>query len=383
MGMPRDYYEVLGIKKDATGDEIKQAYRSLAKKFHPDVSSEPKEVAEAKFKEISEAYEVLSDAEKRRAYDQYGHAGVDGQFSNGGFSWDDFTHTDDISDIFGDLFGSMFGGGRRQQSRSRNSPRTGESLRYDVEINLKDVLTGKTIEVSIPHSSSCPDCKGTGGKDGKVETCSRCKGAGQVQSVSRTPFGDMVSVSDCPGCHGSGRSFKERCPNCRGSGRLNTTTKMSINIPKGVEDGVRIRVQGGGDAGYNGGSPGDLFVVVHVVEDKMFQVDGINLWTEVVTTYPRLVLGGEEKVKTLEGETISVNIPAGTQIGGVMRISGKGIPKMNQSVRGNMFVRVRVEVPTKISAYEKELLQKLDDKAGKKPASKTKSKIKQKLDDLK
>ena len=196
--MPRDYYEVLGVSKTATPEEIKKAYRSLAKKHHPDVSTEDKEVAEAKFKEISEAYEVLSDQEKRQLYDQYGHDGVKQQFGEGGFSWDNFTRADDISDIFGDIFGSMFGGGGRRGGRSRNSPAQGESLRYDLDINLKDVLWGKKVNLEVPHTVLCEPCKGTGGKDGKVSTCSKCGGSGQVQTVRRTPLGNMVSISDCP-----------------------------------------------------------------------------------------------------------------------------------------------------------------------------------------
>jgi chaperone protein DnaJ len=380
--MPRDYYEVLEIKKDATPDEIKKAYRNLAKKYHPDVSSESKEEAEAKFKEISEAYEVLSDASKRQTYDQYGHAGVKNQFSNGGFTWNDFTRADDISDIFGDIFGSMFGGGKRQ-SRSRSTARAGDSLRYDIEVTLKDVLSGKSMNISVPHSVSCSECRGTGGKDGKTNTCGRCNGSGQVQNVNRTPFGNMVSVSDCPNCRGSGRSYDERCPTCKGEGRLNISTKMTIEVPKGVEDGSRIRVQGGGDAGYNGGPPGDLIVVIHVKEDKDFLRDGTNLWSEVTTTYSKLVLGGEEVVKTIDGETISLNIPPGTQIGGVLRLPNKGLPKLNQPTRGNMFVRVKMDVPTKVSPYEKELLTKLDEQAGRKPAGKSKSKLRQKIDDMK
>lgn len=370
MAEQRDYYEVLGVNKDATEDEIKSAYRKLAKKYHPDVTTEDKDVAEAKFKEISEAYEVLIDADKRKTYDQYGHAGVNSQFSNGGFSWDDFTHGEDISDIFGDLFGSMFGG--RRQSRSRNDPRTGDSLRYDIEITLKEVLDGKSVEISIPHSASCPDCKGNGGKDGKYKKCNTCGGQGQVQRVQQTPFGRMMSVGDCPNCSGRGIVFEERCPKCKGSGRINTNTKVSINIPKGIDDNSRIRVPGAGDAGYNGGGSGDLYVVVHVKEDPDFQRDGINLWTEVTTTYPKLVLGGEDIVKTLDGETLSLTIPAGTQVGGVLRVTGKGLPKLNQSVRGNMFVRVRIDVPKKVTPFEKELLTKLDDQAGKKPAKRSK-----------
>jgi len=381
--MPRDYYEVLGVAKDASPDDIKKAYRTLAKKYHPDVTDLSKEEAEAKFKELSEAYEVLSDEGKRKTYDQYGHAGVNSQFSQGGFSWDDFTHADDISDIFGDLFGSMFGGGygRRQSQQRRNSPRQGDSLRYDLEVTLQDVLKGRTAELSVPHSIQCSDCRGTGGKDGQVEVCQVCKGAGQVQKVSRTPFGNMVSVGSCNACNGTGRTVRERCPKCRGSGRLNITSKVSVNIPKGAEEDMRLKVAGAGDAGANGGPPGDLFVVVHVKEDKNFERDGMNLWTTVTTTYPRLVLGGEETVKTIDGETISVTIPAGTQVGGVLRIAGKGLPRLNQNTRGNMFVRVMMEVPNKVSAYEKELLIKLDDNAGKKPAGKSRSKLRQKIDE--
>jgi molecular chaperone DnaJ len=378
--MPRDYYEVLGVAKDASPDDIKKAYRTLAKKYHPDVTDLSKEEAEAKFKELSEAYEILSDEGKKKLYDQYGHAGVNSQFSSGGFSWDDFTRADDISDIFGDLFGSMFGG-RRQQSRSRNAPRQGESLRYDIEVPLTDVLKGRAAELSIPHTVPCGDCRGTGGKDGKVELCPYCNGGGQVQRVSRTPFGNMVSVSDCPTCSGSGKIFKERCPRCKGSGKLNISSKVSVEIPKGAEEGTRLRVAGAGDAGYNGGPPGDLIVVIHVKEDKAFQRDGTNLWTDVTTTYPKLVLGGEETVKTIDGETISLTIPPGTQVGGVLRIAGKGLPRLNQNVRGNMFVRVRMDVPTKVSSNEKELLMKLDEQAGKRSAGKSKSKIRQKLEE--
>jgi len=380
--MPADYYEILGVGKDASQEEIKKSYRSLAKKYHPDVTDLSKDEAEAKFKEVSEAYEVLSDDSKRKLYDQYGHAGVNSQFSKGGFSWDDFTRADDVSDIFGDIFGSMFGGsfGRRQQ-RSRNSARQGESLRYDIEVNLSDVLKGKSIELSIPHSIPCGECRGTGGKDGLVEMCQACNGVGQIQRVSRTPFGNMVSVGDCSVCGGNGRSYKERCPKCRGSGRNNTSSKVSVDIPKGVEEDMRLRVAGAGDAGYNGGPPGDLIVVVHVKEDKSFRRDGMNLWSEVYTTYPRLVLGGEETVRTIDGETISLTIPPGTQVGGVLRIAGKGLPRLNQSARGNMFVRVMMDVPNKVSATEKELLAKLDEKAGKRP-TKGKSKLRQKLDEI-
>ena len=382
--MPRDYYEILGVEKTATPDEIKKAYRSLAKKYHPDVSTEPKDVAEAKFKELSEAYEVLSDPEKRKMYDQYGFDGVKQQFGQDGFTWDDFTRADDISDIFGDIFGSMFGGGRR--GRSRNSPQQGESLRYDIEITLKEVLEGKKVNLDIPHTVVCEPCKGTGGKDGKVSTCKTCGGTGQVQTVSRTPFGNMVSVRDCPDCRGRGQSSSEKCQFCRGSGRVSKDAHISLNIPKGMDEGMRLRVAGEGNAGYNGGPAGDLFVVIHIKEDKTFDRDGANLWTGITTSYPKLVLGGEETVTAIDGDKVALKIPAGTAVGTVLRVPGKGLPKTNSSVRGDMMVRVSVNVPKRVTEEERELLMKLDSSAGsskgKKGKSKLRDKIQETIDDL-
>lgn len=375
--MPRDYYEILGVEKTATEDQIKKAYRTLAKKYHPDVSTEPKDVAEAKFKELSEAYEVLSDPEKRKLYDQYGHEGVSQQFGKDGFTWNDFTRADDISDIFGDMFGGMFGGGRR--SRSRNAPAQGDSLRYDLEITLKDVLEGKKVNLDIPHSVVCDACKGTGGKDGKVTTCSKCGGSGQVQSVRQTMFGQMMSVSDCPDCRGRGTTSAEKCPKCRGSGRLDQESHISLNIPKGIQEGMRLKVSGAGNAGYNGGPAGDLFVIIHVADDKTFERDGANLWTGIVTTYPKLVLGGEETVSTLGGEKVQLKIPAGTDVGTVLRIAGQGLPKMNSQSRGDMMVRVTISVPKKVTDEERELLTKLDASAGATKTRKSKSKLRDKI----
>lgn len=377
--MPRDYYEILGVEKTATPDEIKKAYRNLAKKYHPDVSTEPKDVAEAKFKELSEAYEVLSDPEKRKLYDQYGHDGVKQQFGQDGFTWDDFTRADDISDIFGDIFGSMFGGGGRSRGRSRNAPQQGESLRYDLEITLKDVLEGKKVNLDIPHSVVCEPCKGTGGKDGKVATCRKCGGSGQVQMVRQSMFGQMVTVSDCPDCRGTGKTYEERCPHCRGTGRVNKDAHIDLNIPKGMEEGMRLRVAGAGNAGYNGGPAGDLFVVIHVKQDKVFDRDGSNLWTGITTSYPKLVLGGEEIVTTLEGDKVQLKIPAGTAVGTVLRIAGKGLPKTNSSTRGDLMVRVSVNVPKRVTEEERELLMKLDSSAGSSKAKKGKSKLRDKI----
>lgn len=366
--MPRDYYEVLGVSKGATPDEIKSAYRKLARQHHPDVSTESKEVAEEKFKEISEAYEVLYDPEKRKMYDQYGHEGVNQQFGGGGFTWENFSHFDDFSDIFGDLFGSIFGQGR---SSGRDGSMQGDSLRYDVSITLNDVLNGKEISVSVPHEGICDPCKGTGGKDGNYDTCSKCRGSGRATLVRHTPFGQMRQVTDCPDCRGRGRTFKERCKECRGSGRVRKTSTVNVTIPKGAEEGMRLRVPGKGDAGIDGGPPGDLYVVIHVENHPVFKRDGANLWTELVTTYPRLVLGGEEQVMTLEGEKAMLTIPPGTQVGSVLRVPNKGVHKYGSSVRGNLYVRVMIEVPKKVSPFERECLEKLDGREpGEKPSRK-------------
>lgn len=355
--MPRDYYEILGVAKDADQDALKRAYRKLARENHPDVSKDPKDVAEEKFKEISEAYEVLSDPEKRGIYDQYGHEGLSGQFGSGGFNMNDFSHFGDISDLFGDIFGDLFGGGRRQ----RGGPQQGDSLRYDLELDLVDVLNGREMDIEVPHTVACDECKGTGGKDGRVKTCTRCGGRGQVQMVRNTPFGQSISVGDCPECNGRGKTFDERCPKCRGQGSNRKTSKIRINTPKGVEDGMRLRVPGAGNASPNGGPAGDLFVVMHVKPNHQFERDGCNLWTGVTATYPRLVLGGTANVKTLDGKAVELNIPAGTQVGAVLRMPGAGLPKGGSTTaRGDMYVRVKIDIPKSVSDEERELLLKLD-----------------------
>ncbi|HKM13599.1 MAG TPA: molecular chaperone DnaJ [Candidatus Methanomethylophilaceae archaeon] len=375
--MGKDYYETLGLGKEASPEEIKSAYRKLAKKYHPDVSEETKEVAEAKFKEVSEAYEVLSDPEKKETYDRYGSDAINSQFSGGGFSWDDFTRADDISDIFGDIFGSFGGFGGRSNSKNRG-PRQGNSLRMDIEITLLEALKGLKKKVDVPHTVKCKPCEGTGAKDGKTTTCTECKGSGQVRSVRQTMFGNMVSVADCPKCRGRGKSSDEKCPTCRGSGYNQETTKVEVNISKGVDDGSTLTLRGMGDASPEGGKAGDLYVIIHVKKDDTFDRDGANLWTGITTTYPRLVLGGNEEIRTLEGEKAILNIPKGTQVGSVLRLSGKGMPRsLDSTSRGDLFVRVKISVPKKVSKEDAELLKKLDEKAGSK---KTKQSLRDKLD---
>ncbi len=368
--MPEDYYQVLGLEREATKDEIKKAYRKLARQYHPDVTTEDKTVAEERFKTISEAYEVLVDDEKRKVYDQYGHAGLSGSFSGGSFTWDDFSHFDDLRDIFGgmggfggSIFDMFFGGGGGQQRRSRG-PRQGDSLRYDIEVTLEDAFKGLSKEIDVPHTVQCNDCKGTGGKDGDVQTCGECGGAGQVQSIRNSGFGRFVSVSACPKCQGEGRTYKERCPSCNGAGRQQRSSKITINIPTGVEEGTRLRVPGAGDAGAMGGPPGDLFVVIHVKQHKVFRREGSNLWLDLTTSYPKLALGAELEVPTIQGESAMLKIPSGTQVDTVLRMPGQGLPRMGGGPRGDQFVRVRIQVPKKLSSQEKDLLRKLDGEEG-------------------
>ena len=346
MAEKRDYYEVLGVTKTATADEIKKAYRSLVKKYHPE------------FKEISEAYEVLSDPEKRSLYDQYGHAGVDGSFGAGGFNMNDFTHGDDLNDILSEIFGGFGGFGGFGRGSRPNAPRQGDSLRYDLEIDMLDVLNGKEVPITVKHTVSCPDCNGTGGKGGRTQQCPACNGKGQRQEMRRTMFGNTISVSECP--------------RCNGRGRINKDSKVAINIPKGIEDGMRIRVGGAGDAGYNGGPAGDLYVVVHVKEHRNFERDGADLWMKCDVSYPKLVLGGSITISTIEGKSVEINIAPGTQVDSVLKVPGQGLPEMRHSTRGNLYVRLGVVIPKKTTAEEKELLMKLDANAGKKTNSKKK-----------
>ena len=373
MAEKRDYYEVLGVSKTATADEIKKAYRSLVKKYHPDVSTEPKDVAEAKFKEISEAYEVLSDPEKRSLYDQYGHAGVDGSFGAGGFNMSDFTHGDDLNDILSEIFGGFGGFGGFGRGSRPNAPRQGDSLRYDLEIDMLDVLNGKEVPIRVRHSVACPDCKGTGAKDGKTKSCPDCGGRGQMQQIRNTMFGQQMVVSECSRCSGTGRVPEQQCAKCGGRGRMNKESKVSVTIPKGIDDGMRLRVGGAGDAGYNGGPAGDLYVVIHVKEHKTFERDGDDLWMKAEASYPKMVLGGSITVPTLDGKSVEINIPAGTQVDSVLKVSGQGLPNLSRpSIRSNLYVRLGVIIPKKTTAVEKELLTKLDSEAGKKSNVKSK-----------
>jgi molecular chaperone DnaJ len=348
----RDYYEVLGVNKGADDKELKKAYRRVAMKYHPDRNPDDA-AAEEKFKEANEAYEVLSDSEKRAAYDQFGHAGVEGAAGGGagGFGGGGF------SDIFGDVFGDIFGGGRR------GGPSRGSDLRYNLELSLEDAVKGKTVKIKIPTLVSCDTCGGSGAKPGtSPTTCTTCGGHGQV----RMQQGFFAVQQTCPTCRGSGRMIADPCQKCRGQGRVEETKTLSVKVPPGVDTGDRIRLSGEGEASADGGPSGDLFVQVHVRDHEFFQRDGRNLHCEVPISMFDACLGGEIEVPTLDGR-VKLRIPAETQTGKLFRLRGKGVGSVRGGAPGDLMCRVVLETPVNLSGKQKELLENLrDDMKGKK-----------------
>ena len=348
----RDYYEVLGVSRTATAVEIKKAYRKLAMKYHPDRhSGEDGEEAEVKFKEVKLAYEVLSDDQKRAAYDQFGHAGVEGAAGMGGgaggFGGGNF------SDIFGDVFGDIFGGGGRGAHRHQR----GSDMGYNLELSLEDAVKGTTVKIRIPTQVSCEECGGSGARKGSApKPCSTCGGSGQV----RMQQGFFIAQQTCPTCHGRGIQIDDPCPACRGHGRIQKHKTLSVKVPAGVDTGDRIRLAGEGEAGENGGPAGDLYVQIHVKQHPIFQRDDANLYCEVPIPFTTAALGGELEVPTLEGK-VSLKIPEGTQTGKVFRIRGKGIKPVRGGAVGDLLCKVVVETPVKLSDEQKELLIKLDE----------------------
>lgn len=348
MATKKDYYEVLGVNKDASEEEIKKSYRKLAMKYHPDRNPDnPK--AEEQFKEAKEAYEMLSDDQKRAAYDQYGHAGVEQGAGAGGFGGAGF------GDAFGDIFGDIFGG---RQGGQRNNVYRGADLRYNMEISLEDAAKGTETKIRIPVQAACETCKGTGAKTGKSPiTCTTCAGHGQV----RMQQGFFSVQQTCPKCHGSGKVIKEddKCVTCHGVGREKINKTLSVKIPAGVDEGDRIRLSGEGEAGVNGGPTGDLYVVVHLKQHEIFQRDGGNLHCEMPISFSTAALGGEIEVPTLGGSA-KMKIPAETQTGGVFRLKGKGIKPLRQSENGDLMVHLVVETPVKLTEKQKDLLREFE-----------------------
>lgn len=363
MAEKRDYYEVLGVDKNADDATIKKAYRQLAKKYHPDAN--PGEEAATKFKEASEAYAVLSDPEKRKQYDQFGHAAFDGAGGAGGF---DFSNMDfsDIFGGFGDIFGDIFGGGsRRGGSRNSNGPMRGADIRVGVRITFEEAVRGCKKEVSINFKETCASCNGTGAKKGtSPETCPKCGGRGQFMSQQQTLFGTMQSLQTCPECNGTGKVIKEKCPDCYGAGYIAKKKKVSVDIPAGIDDRQSIRVSGYGEPGKNGGPRGDMLVDIRVMPSSEFQREGMDVYTTTYISFAQAALGGDIRVKTIDGD-VKFPIKAGTQTGTRIRLRGKGICHVrNSGVRGDQYSTLIVQVPTKLSVEQKELIKKLDEVSG-------------------
>lgn len=373
----RDYYEVVGVSQDASPEEIKRAYRKLAKKYHPDLNRENSEEAEAKFKELSEAYEVLMDGEKRSLYDRFGHEGIQSSFGRSGFNWSNFTHFGDIEDLFGgsflrDLFGDLgrpFGGSlfeeffRQATGRRYGGAARGRDLRMDVEVSLEEVATGESRVVQVPREVTCEACSGSGAEDGAMTTCSTCNGTGEVREVRRRGFSQMIMISPCTRCGGRGKWPTSACKTCGGDGVVQTTSKVAVQIPKGAYDGLSLRIRGKGEAGERGGPSGDLYIVLHLGEHEVFQRQGRDLLVEVPLTYSQASLGAEVSVPTLQGETM-VKIPAGTQSHSIFRLKGKGLPNLEGNGTGDQLVRAVVVTPQKLSAEGKRLLRNLEETLG-------------------
>lgn len=356
--MKRDYYEVLGVSRNASKEDIKKAYRRLAMKYHPDRNKSTD--AEEKFKEISEAYGVLSDDDKRRQYDMFGHAGIDSRYTQ-----EDIFRGINFEDIFRDLgfgfggfesiFETFFGGGRRYERGQRR----GADLRFDMEVTLEEVAQGVEKRIKFPRLAKCDSCNGTGAKPGtSPKTCPSCNGSGQVGYTKRTPFGQFTSVTTCTRCRGEGRVIEDPCSSCRGTGKVKTTKKLFVKVPPGVDTGSRLRLEGEGDAGEKDAPPGDLYVVIHVKPHELFIREGDDLFLELPITFSQAALGDKITVPTLNS-SVKMNIPSGTQSGTVFRLRGRGMPSLRGYGRGDLHIRVQVKTPTKLTKEQKRLFEEL------------------------
>ena len=360
----RDYYEVLGVSKDADDAAIKKAYRALAKKYHPDMNPGDAE-AEKKFKEASEAYAVLRDAEKRRQYDQFGHAAFEGGAGGaGGFGGFDFNGAD-FGDIFGDIFGDLFGGGGRRGGRANNGPMKGANIRKSIRITFEEAVFGCKKELEVILKDPCTTCGGTGAKPGtSPETCPKCGGKGQVVYTSQSFFGTVQNVQTCPNCGGSGKVIKEKCTSCSGTGYTSSKKKIEVTIPAGIDNGQSVRIREKGEPGTNGGPRGDLLVEVNVSRHPIFQRQDMHIFSTVPISFAQAALGGDVKIQTVDGAVI-YNVKPGTKTDTKVRLKGKGVPSLrNSAVRGDHYVTLVIQTPEKLSAEAKEALRRFDELSG-------------------
>ena len=346
-----DFYKVLNVEKNVSDAELKKSYRRMAMKFHPDRNKDDSESAEKKFKQVKEAYEILSDPKKRSAYDQFGHAGVDQSMGGGG----GFTGGENFSDIFGDVFGDIFGGGGGGGGRRRSNVQAGADLRYNLELTLEEAVSGTEATVKVPVLVSCGECKGSGAKKGSSPvTCTSCQGQGQV----RMQQGFFSVQQACPTCNGTGKQIKDPCRKCHGQGRVQENKTLSVKVPAGVDTGDRIRLAGEGEAGVNGGPSGDLYVQVQVKDHTIFTRDGADLYCEVPIGFPTACLGGDLEVPTLNGK-VKLKIPAETQTGKLFRLRGKGVKPVRGGSTGDLLCRVQIETPVRLTKEQKTLVEQL------------------------
>ena len=373
MADKRDYYEVLGVDKSADDATLKKAYRKLAKKYHPDVNPGDKE-AEAKFKEATEAYTILSDPEKRKQYDQFGHAAFEngGGGAGGGFGGFDFNGAD-MGDIFGDIFGDLFGGGSRSR-RANNGPMKGANLRARVNITFEEAVFGCEKELEIVLKDECTTCHGTGAKPGtSPTTCPKCNGEGQVVYTQQSMFGMVRNVQTCPDCHGTGKIIKDKCSACRGTGYTSSRKKIQVSVPAGIDNGQSIRIREKGEPGTNGGPRGDLLVEVNVARHPIFQRQDMNIFSTAPITFAQAALGGDVKISTVDGDVL-YTVKPGTQTDTKIRLKGKGVPSLrNSNVRGDHYVTLVVQTPTKLNEKAKEALRAFDEACGNRPAAEEKA----------
>ena len=360
MADKRDYYEVLGISKGASEDEIKKAYKKMARKYHPDLNPDNKE-AEEKFKEVNEAYEVLSDPNKKARYDQYGHAGVDPNFGAGGAGFDGSFDFGDLGDIFGNFFGGGFGGGRRTNP---NAPQRGESIRLSLTISFEEAAFGCEKEVTVERMEQCGTCGGSGCAAGTTpEVCPDCHGSGQVQVRRQTPMGVFATSSPCGRCGGKGKIIHQPCPDCRGTGAVRKRKTIKASVPAGIDNGQTISIRGQGHAGKNGGPAGDLLITITVRPHELFRREGTSVLCEAPITFAQAVLGAELEIPTIDGK-VKYDLPEGTQSGTTFRLKGKGIPSINGRGRGDQYVTVYIETPRNLNKEQKEALKKFAETMG-------------------